>query len=177
MRLILLFGLVMGCFTAQALETVDYVDVNQYLGRWYQISRKPLWFEPRNCMCTQQTLTLLEDGVVGVYNSCNEGAPDGKLREISGTATNDDPETNAKFTVDFNQPFKGSYWIIGLDPQYRWAVVSDKNEYSLYILSKTPTLSQELYDAALAKAAEQLDTDVLLDTDHTGCSYPPMSVQ
>jgi apolipoprotein D and lipocalin family protein len=157
---------------AFAAETVPYVDVQKYIGRWYQIARNPMWFEPRNCVCAQQTLSLQDDGVLGVYNSCNDGSPQGPLNDIRGTATNDDPTANAKFTVDFGQPFKGSYWIIGLDADYRWAVVTDKWELSLYILSKTPELAPELYEAALASAASQVKTSNLLTTSHVGCSYP-----
>lgn len=174
MRIFLFLFVLFSVNTASALETVPFVDVEQYLGRWYQIARNPLWFEPANCVCAQQSLWLQDDGVVGVYNSCNEGGVNGNLREIRGTATNDDPTSNSKFTVDFNQPFKGSYWIIGLDPEYRWAVVSDSRRMSLYILSKTPELAPELYDAAVAKAAEQLPTDKLRTTNQNGCSYPEM---
>ncbi len=174
MKLLATLCFLLSATQAFAAETVSFVDLDQYAGRWYQIARNPLWFEPRDCTCTQQTLTAREDGVIDVFNSCTEGGPDGELRTIRGTATNDDPETNAKFTVDFNQPFKGSYWIIGLDEEYRWAVVTDRREYSLYILSKTPELDEELYNAAVAKAAEQLDTDKLLITSHEGCTYPEM---
>ena len=154
------------------LRTVPFVDVARYLGRWYQISRNPLPFEPLDCACTQQTLGLQNDGKVSVYNSCRDGGPNGELRDIRGTATNDDTSTNARYTVDFGLPFTGQYWIIGLDADYRWAVVSDPDRRSLYILSKTPTLADDLYQAAVAKAAEQTSTRHLRRTSHEGCSYP-----
>ena len=165
--LFMLFGVVQ---TAQAqLRTVPYVEVERYLGTWYQIARNPLIFEG-NCICSRQVLSLGQ-GRVDVYNSCNEPAT-GELREIRGFATNNDPSSNAQFTVDFGLPHKGQYWIIGLDVDYRFAVVSDPSLLSLYILSKTPTLSPELYEEAVALAAEQLDVSKLRMTPQVGCAYP-----
>jgi apolipoprotein D and lipocalin family protein len=155
--------------TYAQLRTVPYVDVARYLGAWYQISRIPLPFEG-NCVCSRQVLSLGE-GRVDVYNSCNEPTT-GELREIRGFATNDDTTTNARFTVDFGLPRLGQYWIIGLGEDYQYAVVSEPSLSSLYILSKTPTLSEELYEEAVALAAEQMDTSRLVMTPQMGCVYP-----
>ena len=159
--------------TSQAhaqLRTVDHVDVARYAGAWYQIARNPLIFEG-NCVCSRQVLSGREDGRVDVYNSCNEPTT-GELREIRGIATSNDSVTNAQFTVDFGLPHTGQYWIIGLASDYSYAVVSDPSELSLYILSKTPTLSPELYDEAVAIAAEQVETSRLRMTPQLGCVYP-----
>lgn len=152
------------------LRTVPYVDVSKYLGAWYRIASNPLFFEGK-CTCSRQVLGLRSDNNVSVYNSCNE-FPGGPLREIRGFATNQDPTTNARFTVDFGFPQKGQYWIIGLDSDYRWAVVSDPSKVSLYILSKTPELSAEEFKKALAEAEKQLDTSKLVLEEHKGCTYP-----
>lgn len=159
-------------FQAEAsLKTVPYVDVSRYLGTWYQISRNPLMFED-GCVCSRQVLTVRDDGNVGVYNSCNAETVNGRLKEIRGYAVNMDPASNSKFKVDFYLPHKGDYWIIGLDSEYRYAVVSDPSKKSLYILSKTPTLDQDLYEQAVAEAATQIDTSKLEMTVQQGCTYP-----
>lgn len=155
------------------LQTVPFVDVQKYLGTWYQVSRVVLPFEG-DCACAQQTLGLdTSKGVVTVYNSCNDKSPSGRLREIRGFATNDDPQTNSKFTVDFGLPQTGKYWIVALGANYEYAVVSDPDRKSLYILSKTPELDPALYQEALVKASLQLDTSRLVPTIQNGCSYPP----
>lgn len=155
----------------QPLKTVPYVDVGQYLGDWYSISRNPLPFEG-DCYCARQTLGLQQDGLVSVYNTCKLGSVNGPVSDIRGTATNDNKSTNAQFTVDFGLPSKGQYWIIGLDSQYRFAVVSDPSKRSLYILSKTPELATDLYNEALSLAAAQVDTSKLKMTVQQGCTYP-----
>lgn len=153
------------------LQTVPYVDVNQYVGTWYQIAKNPHFFEA-GCVCSMQKLGVLSKDTLSVYNSCNDKTTEGSIRSIEGTAVSDDPVSNSKFTVDFNLSYKGKYWIIGLDPQYRYAVVSDPSMYTLYILSKTPVLSDELYQEAVNEAAKQLDTSKLEKTLQEGCTYP-----
>lgn len=153
------------------LKTVSYVDANKYLTTWYQIARNPLFFEA-NCTCSRQVLGALPDGKISVYNSCHDTKVEGPVREIRGTAVNENPATNARFQVDFGLPQKGEYWIIGLDSQYRYAVVSDPSMKSLYILSTTPTLDAGLYAQAVAEAAAQVDTSKLQMTIQTGCTYP-----
>ena len=154
-------------------QTVPYVDLTKYVGDWYQISHIPMIFEGGNCACARQRLTAdTKPNVVDVFNSCNTGDARGEPKTIKGEATNQDLKTNAKFLVDFHMGFLGTYWVIGLDPDYRYAVVTDKDEMSLYILSKTPTLSPELYQEAVALAAKQMDTSKLVMTDQKDCSYP-----
>jgi apolipoprotein D and lipocalin family protein len=154
-------------------QTVPHVDVSKYLGDWYQIAHIPLWFEGiSDCPCARQRLTTTNQaGVIGVLNTCTK--TDGSPYSISGTATDDDRATNARFTVNFTGvPFPGTYWIIGLDADYRYAVVSDQGGDALYILSKTPTLSKALYDEAVALAARQVDVSGLKITSQEACVYP-----
>jgi apolipoprotein D and lipocalin family protein len=174
MTRVTLSTILLSLFAAMAfadLQTVPQVDVSRYVGTWYSIAKNPLFFQ-KGCVCSQQKLSLLPDGTVGVYNSCNIGSITGPLNSIEGIATSTDPLTNAKFVVDFNLPNKGDYWIIGLDIDYRYAVVSDPSMKSLYILSKTPTLSEDLYNQAVAEAAKQVDTSKLEMTLQQGCTYP-----
>lgn len=166
-----IFCLLMAGLAAQAeVKTVDYVDPSRYVGTWYQIARNPVFFE-NGCVCSRQVLTPTDVGV-SVYNTCNRQTVTGPLLEIRGTATIDDPTSNSRLTVDFGLPKKGQYWIIGLDHDYRFAVVSDSTGDVLYVLSKTPTLSDELYNQAVALAAAQVRVDRLTKTLQEGCSYP-----
>jgi apolipoprotein D and lipocalin family protein len=158
-------------YASASIQTVAHVDVSRYATTWYKIAGNPLFFEA-NCVCAIQKFSPGQNGAVNVTNSCNMTTPAGELRSISGTATSEDPSTNARFSVDFGLPQKGEYWIIGLDSDYRYAVVSDPSEKSLYILSSTPTLDPALYNEALMIAQKQVDTSKLQMTLQTGCTYP-----
>ena len=74
--------------------------------------------------------------------------------------------------MDFGLPQTGQYWVIGLDPHYRFAVVSDPSRRSLYILSKTPALDSRFYNEALRQASQQVSTAGLVMTVQNGCKYP-----
>jgi apolipoprotein D and lipocalin family protein len=153
------------------VKTVPYVDVARYLGTWYQIARNPLFFEA-GCVCSRQILTANGDGRVAVYNTCNDQVPTGPLKEIRGFATSDDPVSNSKFTIDFDLPHKGQYWVIAVDNDYRYAVVSDSSGKSLYVLSKTPKLDSELLAKAINEGGMQVSTSKLELTVQQGCTYP-----
>lgn len=156
---------------ADDLKTVPFVDINRYMGNWYEIAANPMPFE-KDCVCSRQQLSLVDGGLVRVRNTCNDRTQRGPVREVVGSATNDDPTTNARFTVDFGMPDKGQYWVIALAPDYRYAVVSEPSRKALFILSKTPTLSEDLYASALREANSQVDVFQLVRTEQTDCTYP-----
>jgi apolipoprotein D and lipocalin family protein len=66
-----------------------------------------------------------------------------------------DAATNARLEVSFFWPFWGGYWIIDLDPDYRWAVVGHPSRDYLWILSRTRTLDETLYQRLLARLPAQ----------------------
>ena len=150
------------------VKTVEFVELSRYAGTWYQIARNPIIFE-WGCECSRQVLTPKDNGLIDVYNTCNFRSPQGYMREIRGTARVVDASSNAKLEVDFGLPWKGDYWVIALDPDYRWAVVTDARKWSLYVLSKTPSLEPELYQEALRQASQQVDTSRLYMTTQEGC--------
>ena len=152
---------------------VSYVDLIRFMGDWYEIAHVPQFFESYDCACARQRLSSRADGQIDVYISCNKDNPRGQLKELRGIAHNDNKSSNAEFTVDFNLMIDPSFWVVGLDPQYRYAVASDENGSSLYILSRTPTMDANLYYEAIEIADDQnLSTGSLEITDHRGCTYP-----
>jgi apolipoprotein D and lipocalin family protein len=126
------------------LVTVPHVDLNRYLGTWYEIASFPAWFQ-RGCTGSTAEYALLPDGRIRVINRCFKNSLDGPLKESTGKAEVVDAANNAKLKVWFFWPFKGDYWIIDLDSDYRWAVVGVPSRKYLWILSRTPTLAETLY--------------------------------
>jgi len=138
----------------QPLEVVQSVDLGKYMGLWYEIGRYPNRFQ-KNCFATQVRYTLRTDGKVTVLNSCREDTPDGREKTIEGKAWSVDPATNAKLKVQFFWPFRGDYWIIQLDPEYRYAVVGHPKRTYLWILSRTPALDAAILSAIEIRLVEQ----------------------
>lgn len=127
------------------LKVVDSVDIERYLGTWYEIARYPNGFE-QGCEGVTAEYSLRADGSVNVLNTCRD-AEGNATETIQGYATVTDTKTNAKLAVTFFWPFSAPYWIIDLDPDYRYAVVGEPTRSFFWILSRTPTLDQETIDA------------------------------
>jgi apolipoprotein D and lipocalin family protein len=146
------------------LQVVPHVDLNRYLGTWYEIARFPFRFQ-EGCVATQATYTLLENGKIGVLNQCRKPGFDGDLSTAKGKAWVVDKETNAKLRVRFFWPFSGDYWIIDLGENYDYAVVSQPNRKYLWILSRTPRMDETLYDQILERLRRQhYDVSKLIKT-------------
>ena len=131
------------------LTTVDHVDLNRYAGKWYEIARYPNRFQRKCESDTTATYTIRADGKVQVLNACRE--KDGKITTASGTAKVVDPATNAKLKVTFFWPFYGDYWVIGLSPDYKYAIVGEPDRKYLWILSRTPTMDEATYREVLQR--------------------------
>ena len=140
------------------VQTVDYVDLTRYSGKWYQIAFFPTRFQGRCTLETTATYGLRKDGLVSVLNECK--TPEGRARSISGTARISDRDSNAKLKVKFFWLVPaGDYWIIELDKDYQYAMVGSPNRKFLWILSRSPSIPKSLYES-LVKSAENQYFDV-----------------
>ncbi len=129
------------------LGTVPSVDLKRYTGTWYEIARYPNRFQRKCSSDTTAVYTLRDDGKIKVVNSCKQS--DGKADTANGTAKVVDRSTNAKLKVTFFWPFSGDYWIIGLGKDYEYAIVGEPSRKYLWILSRTPQMSPQLYEETL----------------------------
>ena len=160
------FSLAAGAAAAEPppVQSVASVDLVRYLGRWYEIAAFPMFFQRQCIGDTTAEYALRADGEVSVTNRCrtNDG-----FDQASGRAWAVEGANNARLKVSFFWPFRSDYWVIGLDADYRWAVVGNPNRKYLWILSRTPRLAQEELDKALQAAiAQGYDMSPLKYTSH-----------
>jgi apolipoprotein D and lipocalin family protein len=158
--------------TRPPLPTVDRVDLSRYSGTWYEIARYPNRFQ-RDCQSdTTAEYTLRKDGKVQIVNSCRQ--KDIKTKTARGTAKIADKATNAKLRVTFFWPFYGDYWVIGLDSDYRYAIVGEPNRKYLWILSRTPEMDGSIYEEILGQVrAAGYDPEKLIKTRQSPSSGHP----
>ncbi|MCF7803162.1 MAG: lipocalin family protein [Candidatus Marinimicrobia bacterium] len=133
----------------QDLETVNSVNLDKYVGTWYEIAKIPNRFQKKCARNTTATYTLKENGKIRVVNECNTA--EGDRTKATGVARIVDEQTNAKLEVSFVSIlglnlFWGDYWIIGLDEEYDWAVVGTPSRKYGWILSRTPSLADSEMD-------------------------------
>ena len=127
------------------LQVVSKVDLNRYLGTWYEIATIPQRFQ-KGCTAVSATYTLRPDGKIKVLNECRKDSLNGKYKAAKGKAWVTDTLTNAKLKVQFFWPFSGAYWIIELDSSYQYAVVGHPDRKYLWILSRSRKMDDALYN-------------------------------
>jgi len=145
------------------LEVVTHVELQKYLGKWFEIAHLPAKFQ-EGCNETTATYTLLNNGTISVLNECKRN---GKIKIARGKAKVVDKTTNAKLKVTFFWPFYGDYWIIKLDNNYEYAVVGTPNRKYLWILNRTPQMDDTLFSQLVEFAkSKDFDVDLLIKTMH-----------
>lgn len=121
---------------------VTELDLDRYLGKWYEIARFPNRFE-KGCEGVTAEYALRTDGKISVLNTCRVGAPDGEVKVADGQAK---VVGTGRLSVTFVPwlPFaKGDYWVLYLDADYTLAVVGAPRGTTGWILSRTPSISPE----------------------------------
>lgn len=131
------------------LKTVSHIELEKYLGTWYEIAKFPQNFE-KGCTHVTAAYSLRDDGKIDIVNSCMK---DGLPKIAEGIASIGDKESNAKLDVQFQWPFSGKYWIIALAPDYSYAVVGHPNRKYLWILCRKPVMDNMTYNHLVLVAA------------------------
>lgn len=146
------------------MRLAPVVDLERYAGRWYEIARLPNRFERRCERDVTATYTLRADGGINVLNECVR--EDGTYQSVSGKAWPDGSASALK--VQFFWPFTGDYWIIDLDPGYRWALVGEPGRDNLWVLSRNPHMEEKQLARILrTAAAEGFDVSRVIRTPQT----------
>ena len=141
---------------AETLPTVSQIDLDRYTGRWFEISRLPMWFE-RNCVSDiSANYTRRSDGRIDVVNRCHTQNDDISAQGIAETPEASKPgQLRVRFAPDWLAWLPmvwGDYWIIDLDPDYQWVLVGAPSRNYLWILARTPALDIKTVESLKQKA-------------------------
>lgn len=148
MSLLFSFSVTVHAKTHSPLPTASYVDIGQYIGKWYAVSALPQFFT-RSCVAQTAEYKILTENSISVLNTCIKD--NGKTTDIKGKAVVVDAKTNARLEVTFNNFFtklfhvKGEYVIIKLSDGYDTVLVGSTDRKSLWILSRTPGIDPEVF--------------------------------
>ena len=138
----------------QTVSAVPKLDLNQYMGTWYEIARLPTKAEKK---CVSDVLVLYALGdkpnsfQMGTSCHLKNGASD--VRDADGKRYKKSDDGRLKLTRLVL--FSTKYWVLDLAPDGSWALVGSPNHKQLWILSRTAVLSPEVLTALEAKASAQ----------------------
>lgn len=156
-----------GCHAAQDGDTIDnstvsVFDVRRFMGKWYEIARYDHRFE-KGMTHVAATYSLQENGSIKVKN---EGYKNGKHKEVEGRAKQSNPVDPGKLKVSFFLWFYSDYYVLDIDPDYRYVLIGSSSDKYLWIMSRDKTLSKEKQAELLDKLRVRgYDTEKLLFVD------------
>jgi lipocalin len=161
---LMMFSIILGlfsCKTAKDLPTVSDVNIEKYSGKWYEIAKLPNRFE-KGMDCVSATYTIKENGKIKVENRGRVLKDTPRYKDITGTAWVPDAQFPGRLKVRFFWPFSGDYYIMELDDNYEYALVGSPTRNFLWVLSRTKTMDQEVYDQLMEIAQQQgFDTEAV----------------
>ncbi len=133
------------------VRTVDNVDLQRYLGTWYQQAFYPTRFQKADCgKVVTANYSLDDKGNIRVVNTCYEDAGATIIKSQADAKAWPVDDTNSKLKVQFFWPFRGNYWIVKLDQvNYSYTVVSDPKRDYLWILTRDVAIEEAVYQDIL----------------------------
>ena len=130
----------------EALKTVPSLDLERYLGRWYEIARFAHGFEKKLVGVTAQ-YSLRSDGRIQVINSGFRHKIGGTYTKVKAIAWRPNDAVPGALKVRFFHLFAADYLVFGLDDEhYTWALVGDSDRSLLWFLARTAEISPELLE-------------------------------
>ena len=146
--------------SASKPTTVDSVDLEQYAGTWYEIGRLPMYFQRKCASDVTATYTGRVDGSgIDVLNQCRK--EDGTMMSASGLAKASD-NSGSKLKVTFLPSWirwlpvgRADYWVLARDANYQTALVGTPDKKYLWLLARTPNISQQTYSKYRQIAQQQ----------------------
>lgn len=139
------------------VQTVASVDLDRYVGTWFEIARFPNKFQ-RKCLGDVRAIYAQRpDGRIDVTNSCR--VKSGEVEDAKGVARVVDQDTRARLEVRFAPAVLsflpmvwGDYWVIGLADDYSWAVVGTPDREYLWVLARTAAMNDDTWQRAIETA-------------------------
>lgn len=152
---------------AHVPEPAKAVDLDRYLGRWYELARYEFGYQ-KDCEAVTADYRLLENGEIGVTNGCRQDAVDGPYREATARGKVVAGSNNAKLKLSFFGPFYvGDYWVLDHADDYSWSIVGEPSGRNLWILSREAQVSQQERQALYNRVRELgYDLSLLRETRH-----------
>ncbi|MEP7247761.1 MAG: lipocalin family protein [Gammaproteobacteria bacterium] len=154
--LVALASLSAGCASMkEPLKTVQHVDLPRFMGDWYVIANIP-YFAEKNCFDSIESYALRPDGDIDNWFTCRKKSFDAPLeRQANALAKVTDKASNAVWSVRFLKVISVKYLVLDLDPEYQWVIVGHPSRRYGWIMARSKTMSEPIYQILLKKLADQ----------------------
>ena len=145
----LVAALLGACASPAPIRTVDYVDLERFMGDWYVIANIPTFLE-KGAHNAVENYALNDDGTIATTFTFRDDGFDGKRKEYNPKAFVLDTETNARWGMRFIWPIKADYRIVWLDDDYTQTVIARQDRDYVWVMARTPDIPDADYDELVA---------------------------
>ena len=135
------------------MKTVDYVDLDRFMGSWYVIANIPTFLE-KGAHNAVETYSLNDDGTIATTFTFRDGSFDGKLKEYNPKGFIKDETSNALWGMRFVWPIKADYRIVYLDEDYSTTIIGRQARDFVWLMARTPEIADDEYDRLVAFIGE-----------------------
>ena len=134
-----------GCTNHMPMATVDYVDIDRFMGDWYVVANIPTFLE-KGAHNAVETYARNDDGSIATTFTFRDGSFDGERKEYNPTGFIEDTQTNALWGMQFIWPIKADYRIVYLDEDYTKTVIARKARDYVWVMARKPQLTDKEYE-------------------------------
>ncbi len=127
------------CATPAPIRTVDYVDLERFMGDWYVIANIPTFLE-EGAHNAVESYRLDDDGTIATTFSFRDGGFDGEVETYHPRGFVRDRESNAVWGMQFIWPFKAEYRIVYLTPDYTQTIIGRSQRDYVWIMARSPEI-------------------------------------
>jgi apolipoprotein D and lipocalin family protein len=141
----------------QPPETVDRVDLERLLGTWFEVARLPNLEADglgQHAVNVSATYARRSDGRITVQTVSYNAKARMRRTEVNGMVEPADA-SGSKLILRFFKLIRGDLWVIGLDPDYRWALMGTPSRRRLWLIARAPTIDPADQARAMEIAAAQ----------------------
>ena len=148
MKTLLILFLIFASFLkgADTMKTVESVDLEQFMGKWFVIALVPNMIE-KGATNSSDTYSLNKDGTIDITY---DAIKDGKARQIIQKGTVINKASNAEWTIQMRKPFipfmKFAFKVVYLDEKYEYMAVGYPKNTMGWIMGREPSVSESKYD-------------------------------
>jgi len=135
------------------LEPVDQVDLQRFMGDWYVIANIPTFVE-KGAHNAVESYRLDEDGSIATTFTFRKDSFDGPEKQYQPRGFVQEGTGNAIWGMQFIWPVKGDYRITYLSDDYSRTVISRNKRDYVWIMARTPQLSEDDYQEMLQHVRE-----------------------
>ena len=136
------------------LALAPSVDLPRFMGDWYVIASIPTFIE-EGAHNAVESYRLADDGTIETTFTFRKDGFDGEQKRYEPRGFVKDGTSNAVWGMQFVWPIKSDYRIVYLTPDYTQTVIGREKRDYVWIMARTPQITQSDYQRILQLLATQ----------------------